>query len=126
MALAFFRTHEREPARWAAVEDAYHVGYGATREEAEADLARLLREKAEYHEVGTPAARTGRDGVPDAVLIECMIDHHGISWMLATISEICGEKAEHIATAWQDAHLAKRWATLQGAVGVIVPKAVGL
>jgi hypothetical protein len=68
----------------------------------------------------------GQDGPTDAVLIERMIDRHGISWMLETISEICGEKALHIATAWQDAHLAKRWATLEGAVGVIVPKAEGL
>jgi hypothetical protein len=40
------------------------------------------------------------------------------------LSEICGSKAEHIATNWQDASLAKDWATLEGRIGVIVPTAV--
>jgi hypothetical protein len=62
----------------------------------------------------------------DLLLLENLIDRYGIDQVLEMISEICGEKAEHIATAWQDAHLAKRWATLEGAVGIIVPQARGL
>jgi hypothetical protein len=58
--------------------------------------------------------------------IESYIDAAGIDAVLMAISEICGEKAVHIATNWQDAALAKRWATLEGAIGVIVPKAGGL
>jgi hypothetical protein len=64
--------------------------------------------------------------VTDQELIERIIDRHGIAWMLMTISEICGEKAKHIAENWQDASLAKRWVTLEGAVGVTVPMAEGL
>ena len=58
--------------------------------------------------------------------LEALIDSRGIDQVLMAISEICGDKAEHIATNWQDAVLAKRWATIEGAVGVIVPKATGL
>lgn len=62
----------------------------------------------------------------DKDFMEAMVDKHGIAVVLMAISEICGDKAEHIAHDWQDAGLAKRWATLEGAVGVIVPKAGGL
>lgn len=58
--------------------------------------------------------------------LEMLIDRRGISDVLMAISEICGAKAEHIAHAWQDASLAKRWATVEGAVGVAVPHATGL
>jgi hypothetical protein len=58
--------------------------------------------------------------------LERLIDQRGIADVLMALSEICGAKAEHIAVNWQDAHLAKRWATLEGAIGVIVPKAGGL
>jgi hypothetical protein len=58
--------------------------------------------------------------------LEALMDARGIASVLMTLSELCGLKAIHIAHAWQDAHLAKRWATLEGALGVIVPKAEGL
>lgn len=58
--------------------------------------------------------------------IESYIDAAGIDAVLMAISEICGEKAIHIAHHWQDASLAKRWAKLEGAIGVIVPQAGGL
>ena len=58
--------------------------------------------------------------------LEALIDRRGIEDVLIAISEICGEKAEHIQVNWQDATLALRWHTLEGAVGVIVPKATGL
>ncbi|HEX6825434.1 MAG TPA: hypothetical protein VF077_03875 [Nitrospiraceae bacterium] len=58
--------------------------------------------------------------------LEALIDRYGIAEVLMSVSELCGRKSEHIATNWQDAALAKRWATLEGAVGVIVPKAGGL
>ena len=51
---------------------------------------------------------------------------HGIESVLMALSEICGGKAEHIASCWQDTLLAKQWATLERAIGVIVPKAAGL
>jgi hypothetical protein len=43
-----------------------------------------------------------------------------------TLSVICGLKADHIATNWQDTILAKRWATLEGVLGVASTKATGL
>jgi hypothetical protein len=58
--------------------------------------------------------------------IESYIDAAGIDAVLMAIAEICDDKADHIAVNWQDVPLAKRWATLEGAIGVIVPKAGGL
>ena len=48
--------------------------------------------------------------------LEALIDVAGIEAVLQGLSEICGLKAEHIAQAWQDTPLAKRWATLEGAL----------
>jgi hypothetical protein len=62
----------------------------------------------------------------DKLLIEGLIDRYGIDQILEITSEICGEKAQHIAENWQDTSLAKRWASLEGAIGVIVPMAEGL
>lgn len=68
-----------------------------------------------------------RDLTPsESATIEALIDSAGINSVLMALSEICGAKSEHIAHAWQDAHLAKRWATLCGAIGCIVPTAGGL
>jgi hypothetical protein len=58
--------------------------------------------------------------------LEASIDAAGIETVLQGLSEICGAKAEHIAQAWQDTILAKRWATLEGALGVASTKATGL
>ena len=48
--------------------------------------------------------------------LEALIDAAGIEAVLQGLSEICGLKADHIAETWQDAPLAKRWATLEGAL----------
>jgi RES domain-containing protein len=56
--------------------------------------------------------------------IEALIDCCGLSSVLMALSEICGEKAEHIAHNWQDATLAKHWATAESRIGVIVPSIV--
>jgi hypothetical protein len=58
--------------------------------------------------------------------LETTIDRCGIDSVLMALSEICGAESEHILSNWQDVVLAKRWATLEGAIGVIVPKAIGL
>jgi hypothetical protein len=58
--------------------------------------------------------------------LEALVDAVGIEAVLQGLSEICGAKAEHIASAWQDTPLAKRWATLEGALGVASTKATGL
>lgn len=56
--------------------------------------------------------------------LETLIDHASLKDVLMALSEICAEKAEHIEANWQDKHLARRWNTMCGAIGVIVPKAV--
>jgi hypothetical protein len=57
--------------------------------------------------------------------LEALVDAAGIEAVVQGLSEICGAKAEHIASAWQDTLLAKRWATLEGALGVTSTKARG-
>jgi hypothetical protein len=58
--------------------------------------------------------------------LEVLIDAAGIEAVIQSLSEICGLKADHIAANWQDTALAKRWATLEGALGVASTKATGL
>jgi hypothetical protein len=58
--------------------------------------------------------------------LEAMVDAAGIEAVVQGLSEICGLKADHIAHAWQDTILAKRWATMEGALGVASTKATGL
>ena len=50
----------------------------------------------------------------EAYDLEGLIDRRGIEQVLQQISEICGAKAEHAAREWQDAGLARRWATVAG------------
>ena len=61
-----------------------------------------------------------------STVLEQYIDHYGVQTILQEISSICGAKSEHIAHNWQDTLLAKRWATVEGAVGVASTKAGGL
>lgn len=58
--------------------------------------------------------------------LEALIDAAGIEAVLQGLSEICGLKADHITHTWEDTILAKRWATLEGALGVASTKATGL
>lgn len=58
--------------------------------------------------------------------LEALIDRRGIEAVLQQISDLCGLKADHIASNWQDCTLAKRWATVAGAVGVASTRATGL
>ncbi len=41
--------------------------------------------------------------------LEKWIDHKGLSQVLNAISVICGEKAEHLRSNWQDTVTAKSW-----------------
>ena len=38
-----------------------------------------------------------------------MIDRDGLQGTLEFISDICLDKADHIATSWQDEYIATRW-----------------
>jgi hypothetical protein len=62
----------------------------------------------------------------EAYDLEGLIDRRGIEQVLQQISDICGLKAQHVAENWQDAAMARRWATVEGAVGVASTKATGL
>jgi hypothetical protein len=57
---------------------------------------------------------------------ETLVDAAGIEAVIQGLSEICGLKADHITETWQDTILAKRWATLEGALGVVSTKATDL
>jgi hypothetical protein len=70
--------------------------------------------------------RGNRDLNQTVAALEALIDAAGIEAVIQGLSEICGLKADHIAHNWQDTILAKRWATLEGALGVTSTKATGL
>jgi hypothetical protein len=41
--------------------------------------------------------------------LEALVDKHGLTHIVSTLSAICGEKADHIRTNWQDRTTAKAW-----------------
>lgn len=45
----------------------------------------------------------------DKDTIEEIIDRYSVSELLTAVAEICGEKAEHLRTAWQDNVAARTW-----------------
>ncbi len=58
--------------------------------------------------------------------LEKLVDGASLQGVLMALSEICGEKAEHVRTNWQDRGLARRWDTACGEIGCIVPKCMSL
>ena len=58
--------------------------------------------------------------------LEKLVDKVGLQSVLMGLSEICGLKDEHIQADWQDYGLARRWAYMCGAIGVLVPNAHNL
>lgn len=57
-------------------------------------------------------------------LLESFVDSCGLSSVLMSLSEICGEKADHVRANWQDNNLAHDWDTAEGHIGVVVPSIV--
>ena len=51
----------------------------------------------------------------DADTLEQIIDRLGLSDFFMTVVHVLEEKEEHIRSAWQDEHLAKRWANVADA-----------
>jgi len=45
----------------------------------------------------------------DKEKLEAIIDTFGLFTVLEAISDICGDKAEHIELNWQDVTLAQTW-----------------
>ena len=41
--------------------------------------------------------------------VEHLVDKWGLSFLLATLEQVCYEKADHITMNWQDPKLAKTW-----------------
>ncbi len=58
--------------------------------------------------------------------LEAIIDASSLQGVLMALSEICGEKGDHIRANWQDKPLARRWDTASGAIGCIVPNCTAL
>lgn len=42
--------------------------------------------------------------------LEALIDRHGLTHVVNTLSVICAEKADHLIGNWQDKNAAKVWA----------------
>jgi hypothetical protein len=80
--------------------------------------------KAPYN--GRPITAIGTNAMTYQEQVERLIDEQGLETMLSTVSEICGAKAEHIATSWQDTGLAKRWDRMATLLGLQLSQAAGL
>jgi len=62
----------------------------------------------------------------EKVDLELLVDATGLESLLQALSELCGAVSEIVAVDQQDAARAKRWATMEGALGVLSTKARGL
>jgi hypothetical protein len=62
----------------------------------------------------------------DCLAFERLIDSAGLAAVLSALSDICGQKAEHVATNWQDTTLAKRWEGMASAISDLLVEAAGL
>jgi dihydrodipicolinate synthase/N-acetylneuraminate lyase len=41
--------------------------------------------------------------------LEALIDKHGLKTVVSALSNVCGEKAEHLRSNWQDKASARVW-----------------
>ena len=55
-----------------------------------------------------------------AEVLESLVDLHGLQAVLAELETICDQKAEHIATNWQDYALAKSWCRTARRIGAAI------
>lgn len=53
--------------------------------------------------------------------LEALIDATNVGAVLMALSELCGDKAEHIRSNWQDGATARLWDTAAGAIGCAFP-----
>jgi hypothetical protein len=51
----------------------------------------------------------GDDVAERAATLEAIVDAYGLAETLSALSIVCGEKAEHVETNWQDENLAAHW-----------------
>jgi len=74
-------------------------------------IARLVR-PSNVADTKMEAAMNNLIGVNDVTLadtLESLVDAKGMTTVLETLAQIASEKADHIATNWQDTGLAKEW-----------------
>ncbi len=45
----------------------------------------------------------------EAVVLETLVDKHGLQAVVDELSSICNEKADHVRVNYQDTPLAKEW-----------------
>jgi hypothetical protein len=64
---------------------------------------------------------TNRDlNTTERATLESIIDSTNVQSVLMALSEICGEKSDHIRDNWQDVLTARAWANACGAIGLLV------
>lgn len=56
--------------------------------------------------------------------LEDLIDRHGLSAVLTALRDIAQAKAEHVRSAWQDAHTARAWERTARAIDKATPAIV--
>jgi hypothetical protein len=57
--------------------------------------------------------------------LETLIDRYGIDNVIAMLGFVCGEKAEHIATNYQDASQGKEWIKLSADLDKLLAEVEG-
>lgn len=62
----------------------------------------------------------------ERVSLEKLVDAADLRTVLMALSEICGEKAEHVRTNWADQKLARCWDHAGGLIGVMVTTVPGI
>jgi hypothetical protein len=61
------------------------------------------------------------ENTPAMLALESMVDTVGLANVLYAVAQIAREKAEHLASAWQDENTAKRWGKMAGKIERVAP-----
>ncbi len=56
----------------------------------------------------------------EKIVLEGLVDSADLNAVIMALSEICGEKAEHIRSNYDDRKLARNWDHAAGAIGCVV------
>lgn len=63
-----------------------------------------------------------KEGSPDFVTLEQLVDRHGLQHVLDTLGAICEGKAEHLRTNWQAVSAGDNWTRAARAVELCAGK----
>ena len=58
----------------------------------------------------------------DRAQLETLVDRYSLANVLEALVAVCGDKADHVRANWQDAGLAKDWATDARTIDRIIAK----